>query len=346
MAIVFCSENNYVENVVCSLGKIIREITGSQVELISDGRMIEPNRTMLFVVTEGIHQINHVYMEGNCKSNKAFSSGQAFLQRFFALKDVQPLMLLLSPIVSMNWLDCCIFKNKNVPVLYHISDSEQLQFDFAKMTSLLDSICQNDKFREKIRSNMENNQEILNFKNHLFVLYLYMRDNQRWFEEDFLGYCTEEDVHQTQPLLPYSMSHGNHHHLHLQCNEKVCLNNQSPLEKMEPHQAITQVNYYPPKIPMSNSQVEKGVPKNGPVVDPDVFDSGISEQDMKLEINTKSDGRLDSGVDSIPLDEMSPFLVGSPDFLPPDSDTDSLDIDAQSLGQHMLEINKRNLQVW
>jgi hypothetical protein len=30
---------------------------------------------------------------------------------------------------------------------------------------------------------MENNQEILNFKNHLFVLYLYMRDNQRWFEE-------------------------------------------------------------------------------------------------------------------------------------------------------------------
>jgi hypothetical protein len=71
----FCSENNYVVNVVCSLGKIIREITGSQVELISDERMIEPNRIMLFVVTEGIHQINHVYMEGNCKSNKAFSSG-------------------------------------------------------------------------------------------------------------------------------------------------------------------------------------------------------------------------------------------------------------------------------
>jgi hypothetical protein len=63
VAIVFCSENNYVVNVVCSLGKIIREITGSQVELISDERMIEPNRIMLFVVTEGIHQINHVLLK-------------------------------------------------------------------------------------------------------------------------------------------------------------------------------------------------------------------------------------------------------------------------------------------
>jgi hypothetical protein len=108
-------------------------------------------------------------------------------------------------------------------------------------------------------------------------LFLNIQQSNQFIEikEDFLGYGTEEDVHQTHPLLPYSISQGNHHLLHLQCNEKVCLNNQSPLEKIEPHQAITQVNYYPPKIPMSNGQVEKGVPINGPVVDPDVFDSGL-----------------------------------------------------------------------
>lgn len=343
IVIVYCSENNYVENIVSTFGRIIKETTGHHVEFISDGRVIEPRKKILFVVTEGIHQISHVYSDGNYddyRSNKAFSSGKAFLERIKDDKSAQHLMVLMSPIVSMNWLHCCMFKNKDVPLLYHITDNEQVQLDVEKLVFLLENLCENSTFCQQIRSKLERYQEILNLKNQLLALYLYMRDNQKWFEEDFLGCYFDEDSHQTQPLLPYSIQQSN-------CVQQVTYKMNSPINKSGLHrerpqtqtlQQVTRTCYLP------NKSAEKINPENRSREDPDFFDSGISE--MKLEVNTKEYGRHDSGVDSVPLDEMSPFTVGSPDFFPPDSDTDSADVDALSLGQHMLEINKRNLEVW
>ncbi|XP_071156313.1 uncharacterized protein [Mytilus edulis] len=352
IAIVFCAENNYVDNIVRSLGQVIRETTNSKVEVVSDNRIIEPNWKVVFVITEGIHQINHICADGNfgnCNWNRAFNSGVSFLQRIKDMKDVEPNMLLLSPIVSINWLDCCMFKNKNVPRLYQISDTEQIDLDLGKVSSFLESISYKDITKEKIRLNLNDNHEILTFKNHLLSLYLYMRDNQKWFDDDFLGCSTVEDSHQTQPLLAFPVMYDMHTHPYV---DKFCLNYQSPphlsgSDHVKPQQTqihgLVQAQLHSAKTNYDNQDIK--ATEIG--VEQDVFDSGISDSGIKLEINAKNQnqGRLDSGVDSMPLDEMAPFLETRPEFFPPDSDADSLDVDGQSLSQHIWEINKRNFQI-